>query len=278
MDSNPLKRFFRQPAIYIRLPSEGRGWPANSLVMPPNHEVAVFPMTAMDEITYRTPDALFNGEATVSVIQSCIPAIRDAWAVPSTDLDTILVAIRIASYGHELDVDSQCPKCQHESAFGLDLRTVIDGLKSADYSQAMQVSDLTIYFRPLDYREMTANSQAQFEQQKTLQMMSQADVSEEQKIEQLNAMMKRLVAVTVQAIAHSILEIRTPDAVVSEPGFVLDFLNNCDRQIFNRIRDHVLSLKEQSEMQPLKITCPACQHAYEQAFTLDMARFFASAS
>lgn len=278
MDPNPLKKFFRQPAIYIRLPSGGQGWPANSLTLPANREVAVFPMTAMDEITYRTPDALFNGEATVSVIQSCIPAIRDAWAVPSTDLDTILVAIRIASYGHELDIDSQCPKCQHESAFGLDLRTVIDGLKGADYSEAMQIADLTIYFKPLDYREMTANSQAQFEQQKTLQLMGQADVTEEQKIQQLNAMMKHLVAVTVQAIAHSIAEIRTPDAVVSEPEFVLDFLNNCDRQVFNRIRDHVLALKEKGEMQPLKITCPACQHEYEQAFTLDMARFFGSAS
>ena len=277
-ESNPLKQYFRQPAIYIRLPSNGRGWPAGSIAMPANGEIPVYPMTAIDEITYRTPDALFNGQAVIDVIQSCVPAIRDAWAVPSTDLDTILVAIRIASYGHELDIDSQCPKCQHESAFGLDLRTVIDGLKSADYNEAMQISDLTIYFRPLDYREMTANSQAQFEQQKTLQLMSQADVTEEQKIEQLNAMMKRLVAVTVQAIAHSILEIRTPDTVVSDQEFVLDFLNNCDRQIFNRIRDHVLALKEQSEMQPLKITCPACQHAFEQAFTLDMARFFGSAS
>jgi len=278
MDSNPLKKFFRQPAIYIRLPSGGQGWPPDSLILPANQEVAVFPMTAMDEITYRTPDALFNGEATVSVIQSCIPAIRDAWAIPSTDLDTILVAIRIASYGHDLDIDSKCPSCQQENAFGLDLRTVIDGLRSADYTQAMQISDLTVYFRPLDYREMTQNSQAQFEQQKTLQLMGQADISEEQKIEQLNAMMKKLVAVTVQAIAHSIREIRTPDAVVSEPEYVLDFLGNCDRQIFNKIRDHVLALKEKGEMQPIKISCPACQHQYEQPFTLDMARFFDSAS
>lgn len=278
MDPNPLKKFFRQPAIYIRLPSKGKGWPQNTLVMPSNGEIPVFPMTAMDEITYRTPDALFNGEATISVIQSCVPNIRDAWAIPSTDLDTILIAIRIASYGHSMDIDTTCPKCQHESAFGLDLRTVINNLHSADYSQPVQISDLTMYFRPLDYREMTQNSQAQFEQQKTLQIMGQADVSEQQKIDQLNAMMKKLVAVTVQAIAHSVAEIRTPDAVVSESKYVIDFLNNCDRQVFNKIKDHVLSLKEKSEMQPLKISCPACQHQFEQSFTLDMARFFGSNS
>ena len=104
--SNPLQQFFRQPALYIRLPSEGRQWPPGSINMPPNQEIPVLPMNAIDEITYRTPDALFNGSATVNVIQSCIPNIRDAWAVPVSDLDAILVAIRIASYGHSMDIET----------------------------------------------------------------------------------------------------------------------------------------------------------------------------
>ena len=32
----------------------------------------------IDEITFKTPDALLNGQATVDVIQSCIPNIKDA--------------------------------------------------------------------------------------------------------------------------------------------------------------------------------------------------------
>lgn len=56
--ANPLKQFFRQPAIYLRLPSNGDFWPAGSLQMTPNSELPVYPMTAIDEITYRTPDAL----------------------------------------------------------------------------------------------------------------------------------------------------------------------------------------------------------------------------
>jgi len=274
-NSNPLQRFFRQPAIYIRLSSRPQDWPSGSIDLPTNGELPVYPMTAMDEIAYRTPDALFNGEAVVSVIESCIPAIRDAWAVPSTDFDSILVAIRIASYGHEMDIGTKCPACETEADFGLDLRTVIDNLQSGDYTQALTVGDLTFYFRPLNYRQMTASSQVQFEQQKTLQMLEQADVTEEVKVERLNTTMQRLLEVTVRALAESITEIRAQGTIVNDPDHFEDFLKNCDRGLFNTVRDRVIKLREQSELRPLKMTCPSCQHKYEQAFTLDMSRFFA---
>ena len=274
-NSNPLQRFFRQPAIYIRLSSRPQDWPPGSIELPTNGELPVYPMTAMDEIAYRTPDALFNGEAVVSVIESCIPAIRDAWAVPSTDFDSILVAIRIASYGHEMDIGTKCPACETEADFGLDLRTVIDNLTSGDYTQALTVGDLTFYFRPLNYRQMTASSQVQFEQQKTLQMLEQADVAEEVKVERLNTTMQRLLEVTVRALAESITEIRAQGTIVNDPDHFEDFLKNCDRGLFNTVRDRVIELREQSELRPLKMTCPSCQHKYEQAFTLDMSRFFA---
>ena len=83
MADNPLKGYFRRPSIYIKLPSGGNYWPQGMLEMPENGELPVYPMTAIDEITYRTPDALFNGQALVDVIQSCIPAIKNAWAIPS---------------------------------------------------------------------------------------------------------------------------------------------------------------------------------------------------
>ena len=95
LQNNPLKQYFRQPAIYIKLPSQGQFYPEGALDMPPNGELPVYPMTAIDEITYRTPDALFNGNATVNVIQSCMPNIRDPWSIPAMDVDTILVSIRI---------------------------------------------------------------------------------------------------------------------------------------------------------------------------------------
>jgi hypothetical protein len=101
-ENNPLQQYFRQPAIYVKLPSQGKFYANNTLDLPPTGELPVYPMTAIDEITYRTPDALFNGQSTVNVLQSCVPNIKNGWAVPAMDIDTLLVAIRIASYGHNI--------------------------------------------------------------------------------------------------------------------------------------------------------------------------------
>jgi|694.fasta_scaffold67304_4 hypothetical protein len=279
MNSNPLSKFFRQPAIYIRLPSGGKGWRPGSLNMPQNSEVPIMPMTAIDEIVYRTPDALFNGEAVTGVIQSCCPSVLDAWACPSVDVDVLLVAVRIASYGHSMDIDSTCPACGEEHSFGLDLRTVIDNLKATDFDKEFSQNDLTFYFRPLSYREVTDNSLVQYEQQRILQSVNASEtIPEAEKVSQLNEMMRKLVGITVHAISQSIVEIRTPNGIVHDQAHIAEFINNCDRSMFNAIRDHIIKLRENSELQPLTIDCPSCTHQYRQEFTLDMSNFFVSAS
>lgn len=67
---NPLSQFFRQPKIYMTLPSKGKFYPPDALDMPENGELPVFAMTAKDELLMRTPDALMNGASTVEVIKS----------------------------------------------------------------------------------------------------------------------------------------------------------------------------------------------------------------
>jgi hypothetical protein len=276
--SNPLSQYFRQPSIYIKLPSQGQNYTPGSIVMPVTGELPVYPMTAIDEITYRTPDALFNGQATVNVIQSCVPDIKDAWAVPSIDLDTILIAIRVASYGHDMEFASTCPACSDTSDRKLDLRGVLTTLIAPNYDASIKSGDLEIYFRPLNYKNLNDNNQLQFEQQKLLQMIPDATVAEADKMTALTAAFKKLTDITVQSLALSITAIKTPQALVSEFEYINDFLKNCNRQLFEQIRDHVIKLREQSEMQPLNMECPACHHKYEQVITLDMASFFGPAS
>ena len=276
--SNPLSQYFRQPSIYIKLPSQGQNYPAGTLVIPANGELPVYPMTAIDEITYRTPDALFNGQATVNVIQSCVPNIKDAWAVPSIDLDTILIAIRIASYGHDMEFATTCPACQDTTERSIDLRTMLDALRAPDYAAHVSHGDLSIYFRPLNYKNLNDNSALQYEQQKLLQVIPDSTISEADKMTALTQAFKSLTEITIRSLAISITAIKTPQALVSEPAHIEEFLKNCERDLFNQIRDHVLRLREQSELQPLKLECTACNHQYQQALTLDMASFFAPAS
>jgi len=275
---NPLSQFFRQPSIHIRLPSGGKFYPTGTINMPPNGELPVLPMTAVDEITYRTPDALFNGSALVSVIKSCIPGIREPWVMPSTDIDTVLIAIRIASFGHGMDIDTTCPNCKHTDEITLDLRAINDQIRPGDYDKSLSIGNLEFYFRPINYKDINQNNQVQFEQQQALRIVSSDEIEESVKVEQLNRSMKVINELTLKTIAQSISAIKTPDALVTEIEYIYEFLNNCDSKLFGQLRDYVIALKQASEIKPIDLTCPECSHKYTQPFTLDMVSFFGTAS
>jgi hypothetical protein len=67
---NPLANWFRQPKIYVNLPSKGKFYPAGSLDHSSTEEYAVYAMTAKDELMFKTPDAMISGQSTVEVIKS----------------------------------------------------------------------------------------------------------------------------------------------------------------------------------------------------------------
>lgn len=276
--TNPLSQFFRQAAIYLRLPSKGDYWPDGSLELPHNGELPVFPMTAIDEITYRTPDALFSGQAVVNVVQSCIPAIKNAWHIPSQDFNAIMVAIRIASYGHDMELSTKCPQCQTDSEFALDLRSVLDQLRSPDYAQSVQVGPLEIAFRPVDFEQQNQISSEQFEHQRMINLIPGSDLDETEKVQRMTAIMYDIQKLTTKVMAMGIASVRTPTVLVTEPEFILEFLNNCDRDIYNSIREKAIELRRDSELRPMSLRCADCGHEHEQTLNLDQASFFAPAS
>jgi len=275
MSKNPLANYFRKPSIYITLPSKGEFYPDGTLEMPENNELPIYPMTAADEIAYKTPDALFNGSAVVDVIESCVPNIKDAWKIPNIDLDSILSAIRIASYGHTIDVDTTCPKCDEEASYGLDLRSIMTNLKTPDYSTPVEIGDLSIFLKPMSYKDINENSIAQFEEQKLSSILEQTDIPEEEKLKLLSEAFRKVTNLTIISMKLSIAYIKTPDTVVSDADQIKEFLNNCERAVFEKIKDSIVSLREVNEIKPLDITCNDCDHNYKQPFTMDMTSFFA---
>jgi hypothetical protein len=197
--------------------------------------------------------------------------------MPSADIDAVLVGIRIASYGHAMDLSVQCPACSTDDEISVDLRIINDRLKIGDYNHSLTIGDLEFWFQPINYKSVNENSQMQLEQQQAMRVM-ESDVDDKVKAEQLNRSMMLITETTTKTIAQSIAVIKTPQAMVQETEYIIDFLKNCDSKIFNQLRDHVIKIKQQSDIQPLALTCKHCNHAYTQPFTLDLSSFFDNAS
>lgn len=276
IENNPLKQYFRRPALYIELPSGGKGYKEGVINIPESGQLPVYPMTAIDEITARTPDALFNGSAVVDIIKSCIPDILKPWEINSQDLDAILIAIKSAANGNQLEIISVCPSCNEDAKYDVNLTIVLQTLQCANYDKPLSIQELEFKFRPLTYREMQEINTNQFQFQRELLLLNDENntMPIEQKNAQTQVIMKNITEITMRTLATTIEYIKTPTSFVDDTNFILDFMRNCDRTIYIKIRDHVSELRASTEIKPLNVKCIHCSHEYKQEFTLNMSDFF----
>ena len=190
MTENPLQKYYRQPKVYLSLPSKGKWYPENTIEGDPEN-LPVFGMTAMDEILFKTPDALFSGEATKSVIKSCIPGIKEPGYVPQIDIDSILIAIRIATYGQNLNTTYKCTSCNEENTAAMDLTGALDYYSGLNYHNIVYLDPLKITLRPYTYDEWTQVQMQTYELQRHL-LQTSGDMDEEVRKKHLDEMFKKI--------------------------------------------------------------------------------------
>lgn len=278
MSTNPLAKHFRQPQLYIKLPSEGRWYGPGSIDMPVTKELPVYAMTARDELTLKTPDALLNGQATVDVIQSCLPNIKNAWHVPSIDLDAILIAIRQATYGNRMDFVSVCPHCNNKNDSAIDLSMLGSRISSPDFDETVKVDGLEIFLKPHSYEQFNKSSLENFEQQRILAVVADQTLDENEKITKFNALFKRLLNLTVEQISRSVAGIKTEDGTLVEDSAHIDeFFANCNRSIWDAVKSRIELLSAQNKLKEIDLVCEneACAKPYIAPITFEMSSFFA---
>lgn len=273
IEHNPLRQYFRRPSIYIKLPTGGTQYGPTVITLPENGELPVFPMTAIDEITLKTPDALYNGSAVGDVIKSCIPNIKDPWKLSSVDIDAILIAIRTASEGNKIEIETACPACSETSKYDINIVGCLQDINPVKYNDELELEEISIKFKPLTFKEVNEISLKQIEMQRIMFQLDQMQESDEKNKKTSDAI-KKINEITLFALSKSVEYIKTSSVFVDKYEYIEDFIKNCDRMTFEKIKDYSLDLKKSTEIKPLKIQCPHCSHNYEQQFTLNMSDFF----
>lgn len=271
--NNPLRQYFRRPAIYLKLPSGGSMYSHEVVEMPDNGELPVYPMTAIDEITTKTPDALFNGDAIAELIKSCVPNIKKPYEINSIDFDAILIGIKTATQGNDYEIKSQCPKCSEEATYNINLVSLLSQIQPPDYDTPLKINDLELKFRPLTYKEMNEVNLNQFEVQRFFMDIENTQ-DEQQKVQKSQEALKMITELTMKVITKTIEYIQTPETKVSEPDYLLDYLRNCDKATYTKIRDYNAELKNSTTIKPLKVICPECSNNYEQSVVINATDFF----
>ena len=281
-NTNPLKRYYRQPQISIRLPS-GEKYYAESVVQKTTTgEHPVLPMTAMDELSFRTPDSMMNGQATVDVIKSCIPTIQDPWQLVNYDIDTVLVAIRIASYGETMDVTSGVPGTNVSATHTVNLPQMLDQLRNVQITDTCVLKDgLKITVTPLTYKQITESQLKTFEQQKIFTQVSQSDMSAEEKTKRFTNSFKILSELNMNLLINNINSIILPSGEsVNNREQIRRFIENADAKLVKEIETKLIDIRQQGSIKPFKVRATEEQikagapATYEVPITFDNANFF----
>lgn len=274
--NNPLKRFYRQPKLYIKLPSRGKWYPQGSLEMTPTEELPVYAMTGKDELLLKTPDSLLNGQSTVDVIQSCIPNIKNAWAMPTIDIDSALIAIRQATYGNKMDFTTACPHCGNKNEHLLDLGQLAEKIKCPDYN-SVDVQGLTFLLKPQDYQSMNTQGQETFEQQRILRMVSDDTLSDAEKTQQFQVMFNKLLDITVNQVANCIAGIKTDNGeLVQDSALIHEFVKNCDKSIWDALKNQLTKIADSVATKNIDVVCenPDCAKPYTNPLIFEQTNFF----
>tara|TARA_R110002126_G_scaffold117757_1_gene257528 strand:+ start:41 stop:895 length:855 start_codon:yes stop_codon:yes gene_type:complete len=280
-NTNPLNKYFRQAAIYVSLPS-GTNYPPEVVSTPQTGELGIMPMTAKDEIRFKTPDALMNGQGVVDVIESCVPDIKDAWQIKSYDLDTILIAIRIATYGETMEINFNVPGANENVSHTINLPSILDQIKNTKVDTEFTLKDgLKIKMRPLTYKDMTSTSLQTFQQQKMYSAVQDSELPDEDKAKRFNDAFKQLTELNASILLKNIASVVMTDGTeITDPAHIKEFVENANAVLVKEIEDKVAGLRGQGAVKPLKLKASEEQikkgapATYEVPVTFDTANFF----
>jgi len=279
--ANPLARHFRQPVIYTKLPSRGQFWPEGSIDIPVTGEIPILAMSTKDEVILRTPDALLNGQGVIDVIQSCCPTIKNAWETPSIDVDSIIISIRIASYGNNMEFTSTCPHCNTQHDYSVDLGVVLQGIETPNYSRGVDVDGLKIKLRPQPYFSLNKTNIIAFEEQQLLRSLQMIEDNSDEAQAKFNAQLNKLIDLNIMITADSTESITTEDGqLVTDRSFIKEFYTNCDNKTVKAVKARLDEYNKQANIKPFNVICSEedCAKPFDIDIIFDFASFFGKGS
>jgi hypothetical protein len=282
---NPLSAYFRAPKLYTPIPSRGKFYTPDIVDMPSSGEMPVFAMTAKDEMMMKNPDALLNGEAVMQVIQSCVPNVKDARKMMSSDVDVLLVAIQGATYGDDVEVSAQCPKCKEDQKAVASVEAAIETMQVLEDSYTVNHNGLRIDIRPFTYDSTIKAGITNFQSTRSLQAL--ADVPDEMdRLRLFNDNFKKIAALNFDLIADSVAAIVFTDeageeVTVTDRTQIVEFLDNAESVFGKKIEDKIKEINKIGINHTMSMMCSneACAengepYLFESSVNFDPVNFF----
>ena len=279
--NNPLSQYFRGTSTFTGLPSCGFYNNPEDIVTSSDGEIEIFAMTTSDELLFKSPDALLNGESVAKVVQSCAPGIKNVYDLPMVDVEALLLAIRMATYGNQIDFSSECPECGHIQEFGVDIEWLLNNIVKLEPNAHVKLENkLVVNLRPYTYSSSVKAALLAFNESKFLQMLMEEELSDEEKAAKASASYKKAVELTMELLATSIVCVKDEkgNLITDDPKFIFEWLNKISRKDTVVIENKIKDLNSKGIPKEVEIECDKCQHVWKTGINVDPSHFFEPSS
>jgi len=279
-NQNPLQGYFRSPKLYTKVPSQGLFYNDDDVIdMPENGELAIFPMTAKDEMIMKNPDALLNGESVATVIQSCVPAVKKPRSLISNDVDALLIAIQGATYGDEVNISGTCPECEEPIESVASIEMALDTMSIVEESYVHKTADgLELEIRPFTYESSVKAGIANFQTSRSLQSIQEIDDEVEQ-LRQFNTNFMQVAALNFELIVDSVASVRGKDAegeefLVTDRKNIREFLENSESSVGKAVEAKIEDVNKVGVNKEVQLECEKCEVQFTKEIGFDPVNFF----
>ena len=256
---NPLNKYFRKPKIYVTLPTGGIFNPELKTTL--LDEVGVSAMSAIDEISLRNPEALLNGEAIRSVIESCVPTVGDPMKLCNIDIEALFLAIQYATYGNDLTHEHTCENCKEISEYKINVNEILNRFPRIDHIDPILFEDVNIHVRPPTLENVTRMALIDLEQKKIIQNLQKVDddTPDMDIASKFYTSFKKIATFNVDMLANAISRIESPDAIVTDTMMISEFLQNVPTTVVHELNKAIEQIAAKpKDINKMQFKCEGC--------------------
>ena len=305
MTDNPLLDELEQQTVTVALPTLGR-WYDDSVLHadadPASIEVGVLGIVA--EHTFRDPWLLVSGQAIPKLIKSICPAISDPTKLAEIDIETILLANRLISYGEKLEIKQRCNNpdvnegtkkkkvvpCDHENLIVVDLQNLLtrySPFTDKEFNQyIMEFEELkgqVVHLQPIPYNNVIEVVRKTAMNMKQYQKFSGVDIEAIMGDLDVLGLYEDLVSDNTQmslySIVHSIHHVVTASGVqVADKDVIRTWLNKIPSRLVKQIDNKIAEITiDVQKIATVEFECMACGHTNTVRIQMDPQMLFMEA-
>lgn len=275
--TNPLSQYFRTAKLYTSLPTDCQFYEPDMVETAANGEVAVYPLTTIDQIMLKTPDAILNGEAMIKVFRSCVPGVKDVKNLVEPDINALLLAIKIASSGPTMEIDTVCPNCSTQHTFDINCSAILETAEKITEAPAIEMDGLVIHVRPYNFEQRNLQLLNEVDEARSLKIINDnTELDENKKLEELAHHINKMANRTFDIVAKSItsITITKTGETVTDQTHISEFLKGIGKAQADVIIDQIKQLNQSGIDTKTHFQCSSCNHEWEQNIDFDPTSFF----